>query len=64
MYVLDPKLQTGKKLSRWQSRSRKWFFVGFSNQHSSNVPLILNLQTGSISPQFHVVFDDKFSTVN
>ena len=63
MYVLDPKLQEGKKLPRWQPRSRKGVFVGFSNQHSSDVPLILNLQTGSISPQFHVVFDDNVSTV-
>ena len=38
-------------------------FVGFSKQHSSDVPLILNLRTGHISPQFHVVFDDTFSTV-
>jgi hypothetical protein len=38
-------------------------FVGISNLHSSDVPLILNLQTGSITPQFHVVFDDYFTTV-
>jgi hypothetical protein len=31
--------------------------------HSSEVPLVLNLQTGSITPQYHVVFDDHFSTV-
>ena len=38
-------------------------FVGFSSVHSSDVPLILNLRTGHLSPQFHVVFDDDFSTV-
>ena len=27
------------------------------------MPLILNLRTGHLSPQFHVVFDDDFSTV-
>jgi outer membrane biosynthesis protein TonB len=27
------------------------------------VPLVLNLETGSITPQFHVVFDDWFATV-
>jgi hypothetical protein len=37
--------------------------VGFSTLHSSEVPLVLNLQTGSITPQFHVVFDDYFFTV-
>ena len=31
--------------------------------HSSNVPLVLKLKTGSISAQYHVVFDDCFSTV-
>ena len=38
--------------------------MGFSLQHSSNVPLVLNQTTCHISPQFHVVFDDGFSTVN
>ena len=62
-YVLDPTLQAGKKLPRWQPRSRRGVFVGFSPVHSSDVPLILNLRTGHISPQYHVVFDDQFSTV-
>jgi hypothetical protein len=35
----------------------------FSPFHSSDVSLVLNLQTGSITPQFHVVFDNHFSTV-
>jgi len=63
VYVLDPTLQRGKKLPKWQPRSRKGIFVGFSSSHGSEVPLILNPNTGHISPQFHVVFDDSFSTV-
>jgi hypothetical protein len=39
-------------------------FVGFSHVHSSLVPLVMNVSTGKISPQYHVVFDDRFSTVN
>ena len=62
-FVLNPRLQDGKKIPKWEPRSRRGVFVGFSQLHSSDVPLILNLQTGSISPQFHVVFDDSFSTV-
>jgi hypothetical protein len=62
--VLDPKLQAGEKLPPWQPRSRKGIFMGFSPLHSSYVPLVLNLRTGSITPQFHVVFDDFFSTVS
>jgi hypothetical protein len=64
VYVLDPQLQEGKKLARWQPRSRRGVFVGFSTLHSSDVPLVLNLQTGSITPQHHVVFDDHFSIVS
>jgi hypothetical protein len=63
VYVLDPTLQSGKKLPKWQPRSRRGIFVGYSPTHSSDVPLILNTRTGHISPQFHVVFDDSFSTV-
>ena len=37
--------------------------MGISPSHSSNVSLVLNLKTGTISPQFHVVFDDYFTTV-
>ena len=37
--------------------------MGFSKIHSTQVGLVLNLITGSISPQCHVVFDDMFSNV-
>ena len=37
--------------------------MGFSKIHSTQVSLILNLLTGSISPQYHVVFGEMFSTV-
>ena len=39
------------------------FNMGFRNIHSTQFGLVLNLLTGSISPQYHVVFDDTFSTV-
>jgi Reverse transcriptase (RNA-dependent DNA polymerase) len=63
-YVLDPTLQDGRKLPRWTPRARRGAFLGVSKQHSSTAPLILNLTTGSISPQYHCVFDDSFSTVS
>ena len=37
--------------------------MGFSLMHSTQSGFVLNLLTGSISPQYHVVFDDMFSTV-
>jgi hypothetical protein len=38
-------------------------YVGRSPSHAANVSLILNPRTGHVSPQFHVVFDDDFTTV-
>ena len=64
-FVLKPKLQkSGVKIPKWQPRSWKGLNMGFSKMHSSLVSSILNQSTGSISPQFHVVFDDLFSTVH
>ena len=62
-YVLDPKLQDGKKIPKWKPRSRLGQFLGRSRAHAGNVGLIRNLKTGAISPQFHVVYDDQFTTV-
>ena len=62
-YVLDPRLQDGKKIPKWEPRSRKGQFLGFSKLHASTVSLIRNIRTGYISPQFHVVFDEQFTTV-
>ena len=63
-YVQHPKLQKPRvKIPKWDSRSRRGVNMGFSKMHSTQVGLVLNLLTGSISPQFHVVFDDMFSAV-
>ena len=63
VFVLDPKLQDGKKIPKWNRRSRLGQFLGFSDEHSSLVANVRNLSTGFVSPQFHVVFDDLFQTV-
>ena len=62
-YVLEPKLQNGQKLPKWNRRSRLGQFLGYSDEHSSLVAMIRHLKTGYISPQYHVVFDDLFETV-
>jgi len=63
-FVLDPKLQQGQKLPRWEPRSRRGMFVGLSPVHASDVPLVLNLTSGAITAQFHVVFDNLFTMNN
>jgi hypothetical protein len=63
VFVLDPKLQDGKKIPKWNRRSRLGQFMGFSDEHSSLVANVRHLTTGFVSPQYHVVFDDLFQTV-
>jgi hypothetical protein len=64
IYVLDKSLQDGKKIPRWRPRSNRSVYMGVSQSHASSVPLALNVSTGSITPQFHIVFDDWFATVS
>jgi len=39
-------------------------FVGLSPIHASDVTLVLNLTSGAITAQFHVVFDNHFTMNN
>ena len=61
-YVLDPKIQDGNKLPRWIPRARQGQFMGRSRVHAATVGLIQNLKTGNITTQFHVTYDDFFTT--
>ena len=63
MFVLDPKLQDGKKLPRWEPRSKLGQFLGRSKVHAGTVGLIRNVVTGKVSSQFHVVYDENFTTM-
>jgi hypothetical protein len=63
-FVLEPKLQkNGVKIPKWAPWSRQGVNVGFSRMHSSLIVLVLNTSSKTITTQFHVVFDDSFSTV-
>ena len=64
VYVLQPKLQDGMKIPKWEPRSRRGQYMGHSPLHASTVGLVRNLKTENISPQFHVVYDDFFETVH
>ena len=64
LYVLDPRLQDGKEILKWEKRSTAGMFMGFPPFHSSTVSLALNLTTGNVSPQFHVVHDELFTTAH
>ena len=63
VYVLDKKIADGQKIPRWKPRSRRCMYMGVSPTHATCVPLVLNLDTGAITAQYHVVFDDWFATI-
>ncbi len=64
VYVLDSSLAGGRKIPRWKPRSSRCIYVGNSTKQGHSVPLVLNLDTGKITGQYHVVFDDWFHTVD
>ncbi|KAL7465002.1 hypothetical protein ACHAXS_005332 [Conticribra weissflogii] len=48
---------------KWDPCACLGIYVGQSPNHARNVALVLNPKTGLVSPQFHVVFDNDFTTV-
>ena len=65
VYVLDSRLQSagGPGPPKWEPRSRIGVYLGHSPFHAGSVALIFNPSTGRVSPQYHVVFDNEFSTI-
>jgi transposase InsO family protein len=63
-YVLRKELQDGNKLSKWSSRSWQGVYVGHSTCHSGSIPLIYNPSTTHIMPQYHIIYDEYFQTIN
>ena len=61
--VLATPLATSGIFHKWKPRSRVGIYLGHSPQHSQNVALILDIQTGLVSPQFHVKHDPSFHAV-
>ena len=63
VYVLDESPQTGKPFNKWKQSARVGIYLGQSPIHNRNIALVLNRNTGHVSPQFHVKFDSSFQTV-
>ena len=63
VYVLDNSLQQNGIFHKWNQRSRVGIYLGKSPQHAKNVSLVLNRNTGLVSPQFHVEHDNNFDSM-
>jgi len=62
IFVLEPWLQQGQKIPKWNQEP--WYqmgvyLLGHSPLHAQTVPLILHLKSGLVSPQSHVVQNRK-----
>ncbi len=53
-YVLDPRIQDGKKIPRWNPRSKIGQFLGRSTEHAGSIDLIHNLKTNAVTTQFEI----------
>lgn len=64
VFVLDHRLHSaGGSVPKWNPRARCGVYLGHSPLHAGSVALVFNPETGRVSPAYHVVFDDTFSTV-
>ena len=62
-FVLSPTIQDGKKLPKFNRRSRLAQHLGVSTEYSSLTGVCRNLRTNYASPQFHVVYDELFTVI-
>eukprot|EP00957_Ditylum_brightwellii_P011160 845498-Ditylum_brightwellii.AAC.2 len=65
IFALDSKLQSGQGIGslKWDPRAHIEVYLGHSPVHAGNVSLVIKVQTGHVSPQYHMVFDIEFTTV-
>ncbi len=62
VFALKNALALGNQLPQWSPRAHLGLDLGPSPIHARNIYLVLNLTTGSVSPQYHCHFDDFFKT--
>ena len=62
VFVLESKA-ANHMMPKWDPKGRVGIYLGHSPSHAGTVALVLNPRTLHVSPQYHVVFDDEFSTV-
>ncbi len=65
VYMLDSQAQSagGPGPPKWEPCSCIGVYLGHSPFHAGSVALIFNPRTGWVSPQYHVIFNDTFSTI-
>ena len=62
VFALSNELASGSTIPKWSPRCRLRLNLGPSPSHACNVYLVLDINSGLVSPLFHVKFDDLFET--
>ena len=62
-YVLTSELQARLPFHKWKSRANVGIYLGKSPIHARNIALVMDRNSGRVSPQFHVKLDKAFDTV-
>ena len=60
IFVLDAALQTSQTFHKWKKRSKVGMYLGQSPHYGRKISLMLNLNTGLVSPWFHTEYDPTF----
>jgi hypothetical protein len=64
VYVLNNNPQGKQPFHKWKQQSKAGVYIGTLPQHDGrNVALVLDCNTGLVSPQFHVAFEPTFDTI-
>jgi hypothetical protein len=63
VYVLEKELQDNKSKPKWTNCSYQGIDVGHPPHHASDVVLVYDPATKLVSPQYHVIFYEDFTTV-
>ena len=64
-YVIDAHLQSNEKAGppKWELYYRIGVYLGHLPFHAGSIALFWNSTTVRVSPQYHILFDDDFTTV-
>ena len=61
VYVLSECMQASAKGPKWEEWAWVGIYIGNSPLHACSITLILNIETGLTSPQFHINWNSSFT---
>jgi hypothetical protein len=63
VYILDRRMQESTSPPKWTKHTTQKVYAGDLHHYEKSVPMVWDPKTKLVTPQFHVMFDDNFDTV-